>query len=191
MRLNRRRTLGLTALLATLALAAAACGSTGTTQDTTTSDDTTATDDTTDDTGELPPAGADEAGDPPAVTGVCAPDEPDCEDTIVVDPDVGDLPSTRDEEPTTGAARGEATSGFTIDGGLTISEALATSATGILAVKGHLFDDGTGAQLCEGLVGLGDSYGCDGAHISVTNLDLDTVGSSLVVDNGVTYTKIS
>ena len=68
-------------------------------------------------------------------------------------------------------------------------EALATDATGILAVKGHFFDDGTGPRLCEGLVGLGERYGCDGQHISVTNLDSDTLGTSVVFHDGLTYTE--
>ena len=79
--------------------------------------------------------------------------------------------------------------GMPIDGGLTVSEALATEATGTLAVKGHLFDDGTGPQLCEGLVGLGEQYGCDGEHIALTNLDLATIGDALVFHEGLTYTE--
>jgi hypothetical protein len=107
---------------------------------------------------------------------------------LVVNPDVSDLPSTGDEGPVLGATDAVIVVP-TIDGGLTISEALATDATGILAVKGHFFDDGTGPRLCEGLVGLGERYGCDGQHISVTNLDSDTVGTFVVFHDGLTYTE--
>ena len=176
--LNQRWALRL-ATLAALALTAAACGSSSNADDTTTADDTEGS----------PLAGADEAGDTPAVAGVCAPGHPDCEDTLVVAPDVSDLPSTGDEGPVPGATDAVRSSGTTIDGGLTISEALATDATGILAVKGHFFDDGTGPRLCEGLVGLGERYGCDGQHISVTNLDSDTLGTSVVFHDGLTYTE--
>ncbi len=175
--LNQRWALGL-ATLAALALTAAACGSSSNADDTTTADDTEGS----------PLAGADEAGDAPVVAGVCAPGHPDCEDTLVVDPDVSDLPSTGDEGPVPGATDAVIVVP-TIDGGLTISEALATDATGILAVKGHFFDDGTGPRLCEGLVGLGERYGCDGQHISVTNLDSDTLGTSVVFHDGLTYTE--
>ena len=77
---------------------------------------------------------------------------------------------------------------MTIDGGLTIAEALATDATGIIAVRGHLFDDGTGFQLCESLIGLGERYGCDGDHIAVTNIDIEAV-PDIVFFEGTTYTE--
>ena len=65
MMLNRRRTCRLAALLATLALTAAACGSTGNPQDTTTTGDTSVTDGTDElpifDEGDFVGLGSDEA----------------------------------------------------------------------------------------------------------------------------------
>ncbi len=61
----------------------------------------------------LPPN--DNGGDTPTVAGVCAPDEPDCIDTVVVDgdqpgglPTVEPLPPARDAEPVVGPAGIEA-----------------------------------------------------------------------------------
>lgn len=69
----------------------------------------------------------------PAVSGQCAPDVPDCEDTIVIDDGGSAAPN----------------SGMLADGGLTVSEALTTDATGVIAVRGFYFDDGSGRRLCE------------------------------------------
>ena len=58
-----------------------------------------------------------------------------------------------------------------MDGGLSVSEALdseATGVTGVLAVKGHLYDEGAGAALCETLTGGGERYTCD-PHLDHTD----------------------
>jgi len=174
----------MTALLATLGLAASACGSNADTANTVPNAETTENGET----GELPVASDDQVVDTPVVQGLCAPGEPDCEDTLVIDPPVSDLPPPDDEPPVTATSGGSVISAMTIEGGLTISEALATDATGILAVNGHFFDDGTGPGLCEGLIGLGERYGCDGEHISITNFD-GAAGNNVVIHDGLTYTE--
>ncbi len=136
--------------------------------------------------GGLPLADAD--SDAPVLSGACVPDEPECEDTLVEDPVVQDLPDTADGDVGSEATGDVATLGMTVDGGLTIAEALVTDAAGIIAVHGHLFDDGAGLQLCESLTGLGEKYGCDGESIVVSNLDLSEV-PDLVFLEGTTYTE--
>ena len=180
-----RRMLLMTVILAALALAAAACGSSEDTVDTVPNPDTTENGET----GELPVVGDDQVVDTPVVAGMCAQGEPDCEDTVVVDLPVSDLPSPTDEDAVMVTSGDAVSSGMVIEGGLTISEALATDATGTLAVKGHLFDDGTGPELCEDLIGLGERYGCDGEHISIMNFDSAAAGGDIVIHDGVTYTE--
>lgn len=90
-------------------------------------------------TGDLPPNTADVGDDVPTEP-ACVPDEPECDDTIVV-PDEG-----QDLEPVDGGA---VSSGMTVDGGLTIDEALTRGPDdGIIAVKGIFFRDDTGTFLC-------------------------------------------
>lgn len=112
----------LTTLFA-LVLIATACGSDNDTVDTGGNDDT------------------------PAVAGLCPEDNPDCDDVGAISgddaPDANDGDGTGDTiSPVTGAL---------VDGGLSVPEALATDATGTIAVKGFLFDDGSGLRLCEAL----------------------------------------
>jgi hypothetical protein len=132
----------------------------------------------------LPPN--DNPGDTPAVSGVCAPDEPDCDDTLVVGDDEPEpLPS--DPEPVIGTGGDPVSSGgMLVDGGLTVSEALATDATGIIAVQGFLLDDGTSARLCEVLA---ESYPpqCGGASIPVTGYE-EVISDRLSNAQGVTWT---
>ena len=65
---------------------------------------------------------------------------------------------------------------------------MTANTTGIIAIHGHLFDDSSGLQLCESLIGLGERYGCDGEHIAVTNLDPTEV-PDVVFFEGTTYTE--
>ena len=130
----------------------------------------------------------DGASGAPTIAGACAPDHPDCVDTIVVnddEPSASDEPLFIDDEPTEGDAP-RATSGFLVGGGLTIPEALTTDATGVLAVKGCYVADTTGVRLCELLA---ESYPpqCGGESIVVHDLatsDLGTIQSA----GGVTWT---
>ena len=75
------------------------------------------------------------------------------------------------------------------NGGLTVSAALATEATGILAVQGYLYDDGSGPRLCEGLEGGGERYVCGGANVQVKNLDSESLTAALVYHDGLTYAE--
>lgn len=105
------------------------------------------------------------------VTGMCAPGEPDCIDTIVVGGnEPQDLPND-DTGPDVDSDAGSVVSGgMPVDGGLSVPEALTTELTSAIAVQGFLFDDGTGARLCEALA---ESYPpqCGGASIPVTGYE--------------------
>lgn len=127
----------------------------------------------------------DGAGTDDAVTSVpCAEDDPDCEDTDVAGDSQGDQPDT-----TEGGGEVDSSSETTVNGGLTVSEVLATEATGVLAVKGHLYDEGAGPALCETLVGRGERYGCEGPLLPVEGLDLDSIGDDVIIHDGLTYTE--
>ncbi|MFQ5967376.1 MAG: hypothetical protein ACE5MI_07170 [Acidimicrobiia bacterium] len=98
----------------------------------------------------------------------CAEDAPDCDDTVVV----GDDDLFVEDEPDDGVRPGSS-GGFLVEGGLTVSEALETDATGILAVHGFYFSTSEGTWLCELLaeslpplcggerLALGDTTGID------------------------------
>ncbi len=180
---KRKHAIRLAAVLAAVALTAAACGSGSDDSDATVEADTVGINDA----GELPLADDSDSDDGAVVAAACAPGEPDCEDTLVSDTVVTDLPSTDQEEAPETDPSAVSSSGMPVDGGLTIPEALATDATGVLAVTGKLFGDETGVRLCEGLVGLGERYGCDGVSLPLDSLDLEVFGSAVVYHEGITY----
>jgi hypothetical protein len=172
---NQNVTRWLIATVAAMALVAGACGS---------GDDT----DTT--TGEVPEiADADDGlpladdDQPLQDEGPCVEGEPDCEETLDDAPEPQDLPDNSSSGEDTGSS-----SGMPVNGGLSIAEALASDVTGIVAVHGHLFEEGTGFRLCERLIGLGERYGCDGDQIEVTNIDIDAI-PDIVFFEGTTYTE--
>lgn len=99
------------------------------------------------------------AGDDPAVAGACPVEEPDCVDTVA-----GGQP----------VDAGGAVSGVVVDGGLTVPEALATDATGILAVQGYLFADDHGWRLCEVLAESHPPQ-CGGGVLPLGDFDRSTV----------------
>ena len=151
------------ALMAALMLVLAACGSTD-----------------GGDTGELP-LNDNPSDTPPAAAGACLEGEPDCNDT-------GDM-NTPGPLPLDGSSDeggGVTGSGALADGGLTVSEAMATDATGTIAVQGFLVADGTGARLCEALA---ESYPpqCGGASVPVMDYE-EVVGVPLQNAQGVTWT---
>ncbi len=76
---------------------------------------------------------------------------------------------------------GGAASGMVVDGGLTVPEAIATDATGILAVRGNLFFDEQGWRLCEALA---ESFPpqCGGAALPLGNVDEATIAGLLAPD---------
>ncbi len=100
----------------------------------------------------------------PDTIGACVPDEPECDDTVVVDTEPEPLPPG--SEPADDG--GETVSGgMLVDGGLSVSEALATDATGIIAVRGFLLIEGSDARLCEVLA---ESFPpqCGGSNLAVS-----------------------
>ena len=103
-------------------------------------------------------------GDAPAVAGACIEGVVDCDDTAVIDDSEGPAVDATGEVVMDGAV--------VLEGGLTIDEALASDATGIVAVRGYLFDDGTGLRLCSVLA---ESFPpqCGGALLTVEGFDLD------------------
>ncbi len=131
---------------------------------------------TTDEPGSLPPN--DNPGNTPAAGGTCLEGEPDCNDTPVGG---GALPLPNEDEPSDSV-----TGGMPADGGLTVSDALASDATGVIAVRGFLVADQSGARLCEVLA---ESYPpqCGGASLPVSGYEevLDVPTSTA---QGVTWT---
>lgn len=114
--------------------------------------------------------------DTPAASGACLPDEPDCVDTGVVNDEPLPLPS---DEPVD-------SSGALAGGGLTVTQALTTDAVGVIAVQGFLFDDGSGALLCEVLA---ESFPpqCGGASIPVVGYE-EAISVPISSEQGVIWT---
>jgi hypothetical protein len=124
-------------------------------------------------------------GDGSGVSGMCVETEPDCDDVGVVSgDDAGDIGSA-------GSA------GMLADGGLTVSEALATEASGVIAVKGFVVADSDGVRLCEALAESSPPQ-CGGAAMllaGMTVTDLDALGGGegfdLESSQGVSWTDDS
>jgi hypothetical protein len=127
-----------------------------------------------------------------AVTaGQCAEDAPDCEDTEVVDDDAA--PDTSGPQTSDGGGEVDSSTGMTVNGGLSVSEALdskAAGVTGVIAVRGHLYDEGAGAALCETLTGGGERYICGGPLLPVQGLDLEPMRDDVIIHDGLTYTEV-
>jgi hypothetical protein len=136
--------------------------------------------------GDEIPVNPDAGDDNVSTEPMCVEDEPDCDDTAAIPDEGQDLP-TPDDEPATAADTGELSSGMTVDGGLTVSEALATEATGTLAVRGFGFVEESGSRICESLAPGGERYECGGASVEVANLDLEAMGATVVIHDGLTY----
>ena len=97
----------------------------------------------------------------PVVSAVCAPDHPDCVDTIVVDePETGGPTPTAPDEPVS--------SGFVVGSGLTIDEAIAFEGDSPVAVGGYVVTNADGTLLCESLA---ESFPpqCGGTRVTVLN----------------------
>ena len=159
---------GLVALFTVLALLAAACGA---------SNEQAAP--------EAPVGGSEEPSvlppnpnpaDNPAVSGACLEGEPDCVDTGVVFDEPSDLPDSSDDV---------SPSGMVVDGGLTVSDALESDATGTIAVKGFLIVDDQGARLCE-LLAESFPPQCGGASLAIAQF-AEMVTVPLIEAQGVTW----
>ena len=111
----------------------------------------------------------------------CLEGEPDCNDTLSPGDVPQDLPPSSDDEP--GSITPIAVGGALIGNGLTVADALATTAKGTLAVQGFVVDDGTGARLCDLLA---ESYPaqCGGDSMPVTGYE-EVVGIPLSSTQGL------
>jgi hypothetical protein len=122
-----------------------------------------------------------DGADQPAIDTACLVGEPDCNDAPGGEPQ--DLPPPGDEPGTS--------DGFVVDGGLTVTDALETDATGIIAVSGFIVADAAGVRLCEALA---ESFPpqCGGPSILLEGLEqidpdeLSTEGDVSWTDYAVT-----
>lgn len=140
----------------------------------------TVTDDTP--TGGSTPLADDAAisGLSPLASGTCPVGTPDCQDT----PLGGDEPPFVDGEPDLGVDPGDS-SGMVVGEGLTVEEALATDAEGVIAVQGFIVSDASGIRLC-GVLAESMPPQCGGASVQVS--DLATVDpDDLTSAQGVTW----
>jgi hypothetical protein len=64
--------------------------------------------------------------------------------------------------------------GMTVDGGLSVDEALDTEVIGVVAVKGYLFDDGAGLRL-RNVLAESLPPQCGGASLTVADFDFDRI----------------
>jgi hypothetical protein len=160
---------GLLALFAILVLVAAACGSE--------TDDAASGGGGSNDAAVLPVNDGDDPA--PAAAGACLEGEPDCNDTPGRTPQ--DLPLPSDVSV-------DVPSGMLIDGGLTIGQALAGDATGVIAVKGFLFIDETGARLCD-LLAESFPPQCGGETLPISNFE-EVLGTPLQSSQGISWTDI-
>jgi len=160
-------------MVAAVALLSAACGDSDSEVDTGAGDEI--------------PVNPDADDDMVSSESMCVEDEPDCDDTAVIPDEGQDLP-TPDDTATDEADDSAVSSGMPVEGALTVSEALATDATGVLAVRGFGFEEGDVSRICESLAPGGERYECGGASVVVLNLDLTATGATVVPHDGLNYT---
>jgi hypothetical protein len=152
----------LLALAAVVALVALSCG------------DTIAPEVPTD----TPPATTSPDGAPPAA-GACLEGATDCQDI----PGLDSAPPLDEDPLDDGFADSPA---VVIDGALTVAEALATDAVGVIAVRGFVVADENGIRLCDALA---ESFPPQCGEASVELADLSGVDpDELTTAQGVTWT---
>lgn len=156
--MNIKMTHRITVILTAFMLSAAACSSAN-----------------SDDPAQVPVN--DQPIDNPVSSGACAIDEPDCNDTMVGG-EPQDLPDDNSDAVSFG--------GMTVDGGLSVSEALKGGVSGVIAVQGFIVDDGTGAKLCEALA---ESFPpqCGGASMPISGYET-AVTAPFITEQNVTWT---
>lgn len=116
-------------------------------------------------TGDLPT----NTGDTPAAGSTCLEGEPDCQD----------VPGN--EEP-------QDLGGMVVDGGLTVADALASDATGVIAVKGYVVAKGDEVRLCDALA---ESFPPQCAGDSVLLDSLDAIDpDELMTEGEVSWTDV-
>jgi len=107
--------------------------------------------------------------DAPVAAGVCKQDEPDCDDTGFID---APSPSDSDSGDVDTSDDVAIVDGMTVDGGLDVQAALDSTVTGVVAIKGYLFDDGTGLRLCGALAESFPAQ-CGGPSLTVEGFAFD------------------
>jgi hypothetical protein len=102
-------------------------------------------------------------GEEPSAAAACLPDTPDCEDTVVSDPDLLPVEPRR---------------------GVSVADALSQDIDGAFEVRGFFFADAAGSRVCELLL---ESFPpqCGGASLPVGDFDVDLVLNS---EAGVSWT---
>lgn len=115
----------------------------------------------------------------PDVAASCIEGELDCEDEFVV---AGDEP-TADDSATDDPI--SPVSGMVAGDGLSVSEALTTDASGVLAVSGFLFIDDEGTRLCEVLA---ESFPPQCGEASIPLDGFDASLEETQSEQGVTWT---
>lgn len=119
----------------------------------------------------------------PQVVAVCAQDQPDCEDTLVVD-DIatgGDLPRAPGTDPDDAAQSG----GFVVGDGLTIADAIAYEGNDVIAVHGYVVITSQQALLCETLAESHPPQ-CGGLHLTITNPAAASFDDGVLIEDGGT-----
>ena len=109
------------------------------------------------------------------------PDEPECDDTVVVPDEGQDL-----ESPD-----GDSSSGMPIEGGLSIEEALTRNPDdGVIAVSGLYFSDASGTFLC-GLLAESLPPLCGGAVLALEGPAVEAITAEINEAQGVQWTDRS
>jgi hypothetical protein len=117
--------------------------------------------------------------DAPDAAAACAEDQPECSDTSVS----GDLPTGGEDPPapTTDSNDEPTSGGMVIDGGVTVSDAIAYRGSEPVAVGGFVVVTSDGAHLCESLA---ESFPpqCGGARLVL--VDRDALGDLVLIEEG-------
>ena len=118
-------------------------------------------------------------GDVADAVAACAEDQPECSDTLVS----GDLPTGGEDPPATPneSNDGPTSGGMIIDGGVTVSDAIAYRGSEPVAVGGFVVVTSNGAHLCESLA---ESFPpqCGGARLVL--VDGDALGDIVLIEEG-------
>ncbi|MDH3248211.1 MAG: hypothetical protein OEQ47_04585 [Acidimicrobiia bacterium] len=123
------------------------------------------------------PIDSDPGSQPPAA-GACLVDEPECNDTGVTGGG-GELPLPTDD--------GEVVTGGMVVEPLTVSQIMISDLSGVIAVQGFLFDDGSGPVLCETLAESVPPQ-CGGASLAVSGHE-EAIDVPIMFEQGVMWTE--
>ena len=123
-------------------------------------------------------------GDTPGVADTCLVGEPDCNDTRLDDDGLDDEP--QDLPPPSDTPDEPSPTGVLVDGGLSVADALATDASGVIAITGSLVVDDQGARLCDLLLESFPAQ-CGGASMPVTGYE-EVLSVPLTSTQGISWT---